>query len=644
MSRLSCPESVMSFIAALAIASAISGDVAVLHKYEGLALSPDGKTIATFDSASSVGSVAVPHAVVTLRNAEGKVTATVDPCQTCKYDAFAWSPDGTKLAFLAADRKAGTVSLYVLDKGALRVVTTLKGVAGRPRWSPDGKTIALLVVPEAHKETGATQAGAALVGEIGVSGTIDEQRIATVPAAGGELTFVSPADTWVYEYSWQPDGSGFVATAAKGDGDNNWWTAKLEAFGRDGSKLVIAAPKMQMNMPKVSPDGKNVLFIGGLMSDFGAIGGDIFSVPLTGGEPHNLTPGYKASFTSLTVTKSGVVATMIVGGETAVAKVDPVKGGVTVGSQGAISMAAGDGRISLDAMGSKAAAVVESFTEAPRIATGTLSDLKPVTDENAALKVSFTAKSITWTHDGYSVQGWLMAPANVDASNTYPMVTVVHGGPASAVTPRFMASGSMYDLLNNGYYVFQPNPRGSFGQGEAFTQANIRDFGGADLGDILAGIDAVEKVAPVDDNRLGIFGHSYGGFMTMWTVTHSKRFKAAVAGAGIANWISYYGQNGIDQWMIPFFGASAYDDPAIYDKLSPIRYIKDAATPTFIYVGERDVECPPAQSMEMWHGLKAQGVPTSLVIYEGEGHGIRDPKHIADMNGRITGWFDKYLK
>ena len=100
----------------------------------------------------------------------------------------------------------------------------------------------------------------------------------------------------------------------------------------------------------------------------------------------------------------------------------------------------------------------------------------------------------------------------------------------------------------------------------------MRDFGGGDLRDILAGVDAVEKVAPVDDKRLGVFGHSYGGFMTMWTVTHTNRFKAAVAGAGIADWISYYGQNGIDQWMIPFFGASAYDDPAIYVKLSPIDY------------------------------------------------------------------------
>ena len=117
---------------------------------------------------------------------------------------------------------------------------------------------------------------------------------------------------------------------------------------------------------------------------------------------------------------------------------------------------------------------------------------------------------------------------------------------------------------NRGYALFFPNPRGSFGQGEAFTQANVRDFGYGDLRDILAGIDAVKKEAPIDDARLGITGGSYGGFMTMWTVTQSNRFKAGVAGAGIANWLSYYGENGIDEWMLPYFGASVYDDPHVY--------------------------------------------------------------------------------
>jgi dipeptidyl aminopeptidase/acylaminoacyl peptidase len=147
----------------------------------------------------------------------------------------------------------------------------------------------------------------------------------------------------------------------------------------------------------------------------------------------------------------------------------------------------------------------------------------------------------------------------------------------------------------------------------------------------------------VDDHRLGVTGYSYGGFMTMWTVTQTGRFRAAAAGAGIANWISYYGQNGIDKWMVPFFGGTAYDNPAVYDRLSPIRYIKQARTPTFIFVGELDVECPPAQSLEMWHGLKAMGVPTSLVIYPGEGHGLRKPADEQDAEARTIAWFDKYL-
>jgi dipeptidyl aminopeptidase/acylaminoacyl peptidase len=132
--------------------------------------------------------------------------------------------------------------------------------------------------------------------------------------------------------------------------------------------------------------------------------------------------------------------------------------------------------------------------------------------------------------------------------------------------------------------------------------------------------------------------------MSMWAVTQTNRFKASAAGAGIANWGSYYGENGIDQWMIPYFGASYYDDPAIYDKLSPIRYIKNVKTPTFVFVGERDVECPAPQSMEFWHGLKEMGVPTTLMIYEGEGHGIRQPEHVKDYTTRMIAWFDKYLR
>jgi dipeptidyl aminopeptidase/acylaminoacyl peptidase len=118
----------------------------------------------------------------------------------------------------------------------------------------------------------------------------------------------------------------------------------------------------------------------------------------------------------------------------------------------------------------------------------------------------------------------------------------------------------------------------------------------------------------------------------------------AAAGAGVSDWVAYYGQNGIDQWMIPYFGSSAYQDPAIYDRMSPIRTIKAARTPTFLYVGERDVECPAEQTREFWHGLREFNVPTSLVIYADEGHHLIKPENVADLNQRVIAWFDRYLK
>ena len=214
------------------------------------------------------------------------------------------------------------------------------------------------------------------------------------------------------------------------------------------------------------------------------------------------------------------------------------------------------------------------------------------------------------------------------------MIVSVHGGPsASAGPPR---SFTWSDL---GYFEFSPNPRGSFGQGEAFVQANVKDFGYGDLRDILAGVDSIEKRLPIDDHRLGLTGWSYGGFMTMFAVTQTHRFRAAVAGAGISDWLSYYGENSIDQWMIPFFGKSVYDDPAVYAKSSAINFIKNVTTPTLVIVGDRDGECPAPQSFEFWHALRDLGVKTQLVIYPNEGHGFKDPAHIKDRALREAKWF-----
>jgi dipeptidyl aminopeptidase/acylaminoacyl peptidase len=238
-----------------------------------------------------------------------------------------------------------------------------------------------------------------------------------------------------------------------------------------------------------------------------------------------------------------------------------------------------------------------------------------------------------------------MYPRNFDPAKKYPMVVNVHGGPSSMAHSSWPGPHSFGIALSGaGYFVFMPNPRGSYGEGEAFTRANVKDFGYGDWRDIMTGIDAVLKEAPVDEHRLGLTGWSYGGYMTMWGVTQTNRFAAAVAGAGLANFQSYYGENQIDQWMIPFFGASVYDDPAVYAKSSPITFIKKAKTPTLVLVGDSDGECPTPQSYEFWHALKTLGTKTELVVYEHEGHAFASPAHQRDVVERVAGWFDEYLK
>ncbi|THC46871.1 S9 family peptidase [Massilia sp. Mn16-1_5] len=633
-----------------ALLAATAAHGAQMRDYRSVAISAGGESIAAIESSDPGIPGQRAHAAIVVRDAaSGRITAQYDPCATCSYDFPSWSPDRKGLAFIASNRETGEATLWVARDGETIAAASVKGVANTARWSPDGASIALLATVGAKKQTGAVEAGARQVGEIGIEE--DAQRIALAPAAGGTLRLVSPPDTFVYEYDWTPDGRGFVATSAKGNGDNNWWVATLGHVDIGSGELrVIAAPKMQMSLPHVSPDGRTVAFVGGLMSDFGSVGGNVYTVPLGGGEPVDVTPNYAGSFNGLAWKGTQLLASSLQGSEMAIVAIDPLaktartQWGAAVSSNGSA-----DGRIVFSADGGSAVSVVESYEQAPRILAGRIPSLKAITRDNAGFAPQVSARSIVWTNEGMRSQGWLIGPRKPKAGVKHPMVVIVHGGPASAATPRFVAEGEfgnplVRELTARGFYVFQPNPRGSYGQGLAFTQANRRDFGGGDWRDILAGVDAVIKQAPVDGARLGLMGHSYGGFMTMWGVTHSQRFKAAVAGAGIANWISYYGQNGIDQWMVPFFGASMYDDPAIYRAASPIESIRNAKTPTLLYVGERDVETPAVQSMEFWHGLRAMGTPTALVIYDGEGHAIRKPEHQLDQRKRTIEWFEKYLK
>jgi len=571
------------------------------------------------------------------------------------YDAVhaegsvAWSPDSKQTAFLSDAEKRGQLQLYItaVAGGPARKLTSVKGFLQAPSWSPDGKSIAILFTENMTKTAGPLVAEEHPTGEI--KDAFYEQRLAVIDLATGKLRQISPADTYVYEYDWSPDGQRFVVSSALGNGDNNWWLAEMSTLDvTSGLMKSIYKPKTQIAQPQWSPDGSRIAFIEGLMSDEGLTGGDIYSISATGGDPENLTPNSKTSPSWFTWTKQGkILLAEYAGGDSAIALLDP-------GTRKAEQLWRGPERINAGGWGptlsvandGKTSAIVRtSLSSPPELWSGPLGDWKQLTHRNVGVKSAWgEAKSITWKTDGHEVQGWLIYPKDFDAAKKYPMVVSVHGGPSYGVLSDWPnAHDYALPLSAAGYFVFQPNPRGSYGQGEAFTRGNVKDFGYGDLKDILEGVDEVLRIAPIDPNRLGLFGWSYGGYMTMWGVTQTNRFKAAVAGAGIMNWQSYYGENQIDQWMTPFFGKTVYEDPEVYAKSAPITFIKSVKTPTLVVVGDSDGECPTPQSYEFWHALKTLGVETQLVVYNHEGHMFSSTKHQRDVTQRMLAWFNSHL-
>jgi dipeptidyl aminopeptidase/acylaminoacyl peptidase len=619
--------------------------------YEDVAISSDGSHIAWVQSTA-----ATPwkQTYISTTSGNGSPRPLNLEGASQKNDAGpAWSPDSRTLAFLSTAGEKEQMQLWTVnaDGSGARKQTHLTGYAAHPRWSHDGKKIAFLYI-EAAGGGGPLMAAPVVTGVIDTA--IHNQRIAVLDVATGTVRQVSPPNLHVYDYDWSPNDHTFIATAAPGPGDNDWWIAQIYTIDvASGNAAAIYKPALQIAGPRWSPDGKSIAFIEGIMSDEGFHGGDLFTISADGHDVMNRTKGRKSSVSSLFwVEPNKIVITEAVGGGCAISELMLPDNTVRTIWKGDEEMRAFGNfpNFILSNNGKFAAAVRSAFETPPEIWAGPIGKWRQLTNNNSGQIPTWgKAINVEWTNDGFNIQGWLLPPKQVEQGKKYPMVVLIHGGPSGSTVPEWPASLGMSRaiiaaLTGRGYYAFLPNPRGSYGQGEDFTRANVKDFGGGDLRDILSGIETVVSRYPIDPQRLGVTGWSYGGFMTMWAVTQTNRFRAAVAGAGIANWQSYYGQNLIDQWMIPFFGSSIYDDPTAYDKSSPIRFIKNVKTPTLVVVGERDAECPAPQSYEFWHALKALGLTTQLVVYPGEGHMFLKPENQVDRLERTVGWFDKYLK
>ena len=685
------------FQASAGVHEQIEAALKALPKTQGVgevAVSPDGKWLAWVGLGKQEPQILVASIESSGRLGKGRAVEAVAG-QECREGVPVWAPDSKHLAFFARCEKHAQANLYLAEvgaKGAARRLTELHGNVDAPAFSPDGSRIGFLYVEGATRPPGAVAAMKAPSGVIGEDG-IEIQRVAVARVDASKPSApeqISPLSLHVYEFNWALDSKALAYVAAAPPGENNWWVAKLytqtlAVDGTLGAPRAILAPSevagplhgLQIAVPRWSPDGQSIAFIGGLMSDQGSTGGDVWLVPSTGGEPRNLTADNPTTSEWFDwVDDQHIDVSELAGGDAQLVRLHVTRaaGGDSAATENLhvsrpgtpfYSMAAtvGDGRMSMSLSATRDHSAyffhASSFDHAPEVyevqtsgaggkappARG-LSSLMQLTHLNDSARPAWgKAESLSWKNEGFDVQGWLLWPANYDPSKRYPMIVAVHGGPSAAMLSRWGMGGSLSTTMFSamGYFVLAPNPRGSYGQGERFTQANRKDFGYGDLRDILAGVDAVLAKYPVDANRVGIEGWSYGGFMSMFAVTQTGRFRASVAGAGISNWQSYYGENSIDQWMLPFFGGSVYDDPAVYAKSSAINFIHQAHTPTLVIVGDRDGECPAPQSYEFWHALRDQHVPSQLVVYPNEGHGFANAAHQRDVLERAMEWFAHFM-
>ena len=349
MTRIPC---ILLFSFAVALAQPLESllkEASAVRNLKRTTISPDGTSVAWVEELGPKSTA--------IYVGKTRITAAKGPANEPEV---AWCSDSKRVAFLSDGQTKGQLNVYVSTiAGPVKRISTLKGFVTNPRWSPDCSELAVLYTENASKDGGALAPTAREVGVI--ESKIDEQRIALINPSSSDLKFVSPEDLYVYEYDWSPDGKQFAAIAAKGSGDNNWFIAHLSTIDpASGKETILLAPRMQIAVPRWSRDGASIAFIGGLMSDAGVVGGEIYSLKPGTDKVTSLTPGMSLSASGLEWLPSSkrIVFTATLNGGSAIASLDIASGQIEIQWKSPETIKAGDDSpLSLSADGTASARI-----------------------------------------------------------------------------------------------------------------------------------------------------------------------------------------------------------------------------------------------------------------------------------------------
>jgi dipeptidyl aminopeptidase/acylaminoacyl peptidase len=588
-------------------------------------------------------------------------------CGAGSAEAARFAPDGSTLAFLSDRAKPDVFQLYLMTDGELgeaQPAPTVPGTAEYLAWSPDGTRVLLGVAGLGAEMADAQGSGTAGAGESGLPDWYPEveagdpedawRSLWIYTPASGELAMVSPDGLNVWEAAWS-GAEHVLAITSDRPSEDDWYSAVLSRLDVSTHGVTeLLRSDVQLGLPAGTSDGKKAAVIQAVCSDRCIVAGDLLVLDLVAGTRCAVDTGGTdvTAVQWIDQTQLGYVGQR---------HLDSVAGVVNTGEGPLPETLTGKELIASAHSWASSFYPAGAFTSADRLVVirhdydlpqeiaivGNAVDEVLVSLAHAGTEyirsVAGSAANVSWSApDGTPIEGILCTPYG---TGPFPLVLHVHGGPIGA----YQRSWGMHDyavplLVSRGYAVLLPNPRGSSGRGQEFAAAVVGDMGGADTHDYLSGIDAMINRGIADPARVGTMGVSYGGFMSAWLVTQDQRFKAAVAGSPVTEWYSFTFTTNIPRWGLWFLDHA--DPENIGNQVqtrSPVLHASAARTPTLLTAGARDRCTPAGQAREFYQALIGHHVDSELVIYPGEGHGVRRFPAITDYLTRIVTWFERYM-
>ena len=565
-----------------------------------------------------------------------------------------WSPDGKWIAF-TSNRKDNRNNLYrlSLDGGEAEPLTDLKSSVQNFAWSPDGRYIAYTMTdPKTEEEEKNDKAKNDFRW---VDENLKMSRLYLLPVqkdANGkrEPRKLTTANYQVGDFDWAADGSRIAFSHSKTPGANDWTTADVSIIEVANANVTVLTntPAAEAS-PLYSPDGKSIALIVTDSPPRWAQAATIQIFPANGGQPKILMSsfdgqpgiaGWSPDGKRIYFAEAKGTGTQLYVADVTANRIEEITTTPAVLSA-----------IDLNRTGTTFGFVRQTSDTPADAFVASTTDFTPVqiSRVNADLKMPAVGRTevIRWkSKDGKEIEGLLTYPVGYQAGQRVPLILNVHGGPTGVFQQTFIGGRGAYPLATfaaRGYAILRPNPRGSSGYGTEFRRANMKDWGGGDYQDLMSGVDRVIEMGVADPERLGVMGWSYGGFMTSWIVTQTKRFKAASAGAPVTNLMSFNGTADIPAFIPDYFGGQFWEALDLYQKHSPMFNVKGVTTPTMIQHGEADIRVPISQGYEFYNALKVQGVPTRMLVLPRQPHGPNEPKmQLAAMNANLE-WFEKYI-